>query len=301
MTKPCVQSGLQRTKILKEGTKIMLALLISVMVSSAAVAACIVYDAGQGGAIAAGIASFLITQFLIGLIVRKQVAKVQNELQEKLTNAQKQVNRKIQIFQTKPGGNIKQLQRQIESDQKAVVTEALAFTKRFEPFKKWNLLMGRQIATMRLQFQYQLKHFEEVDQILATRGLLKGPMMMEPMAIAMKMARQYKNGEMEKLEKTFKRHIKWMRGNRGSLLYGLMSWVYVTEGESEKARQLLVKAKEVTADETFSRNWEMLSNNKDSAFSNAGLGEEWYSLYLEAPPMPKQQRMRGNGRSGRRF
>ncbi len=279
----------------------MISLLISVMVCVVAVAACVVYHVGQGGTIAAGIAGFLSTQFLIGLIVRKKIKTVQDTLQEKLMNAQKQVNRKIQIFQTKPGGNIKQLQRQIESDQKAVVTESLAFTQHFEPFKKWNLLMGRQIATMRLQFHYQLKHFEEVDRLLARQNLFKGPMMIEPMAIAMKMARQYKNGEMEKLEKTFKRHIKWMRGNRGTLLYGLMSWVYVTEGESEKARQLLVKAKEVTADDTFSRNWEMLSNNKDSAFSNAGLGEEWYSLYLEAPPIPKQQRMRGNGRSGRRF
>jgi hypothetical protein len=205
------------------------------------------------------------------------------------------------MFQTRPGGNIKQIQRQLEGDQKALITEALAFVARFEPFKKWSLLMGRQIATMRMQFLYQLKKFEEVDQILAIRGLLKGPMMMEPMTVAMKMARQYENGNLAGVEKTFKRHVKWMRGNRGTLLYGLMSWIYMQQGESEKARSLLVKAKETTADETLAHNWEMLSNNKDSAFSNAGLGEEWYGLYLETPPLPKQQRMRGNAHGGRRF
>jgi hypothetical protein len=126
-------------------------------------------------------------------------------------------------------------------------------------------------------------------------------MMMEPITIAMKMARQYENGELEKLEKTFKRHIKWMRGNRGTLLYGLMSWAYLQKGESEKARLLLVKAKEITADETLAHNWEMLANNKDKQFSNAGLGEQWYGLYLETPPMPKQQRVRMNAHGGRPF
>jgi hypothetical protein len=279
----------------------MFALLISVIISAAAVSACIIYNAGSGGTTAAGIAGFLIPQFLIGYLARKKIAAVQEKLQEMLTNSQKQMNRKIQMFQSRPGGNIKQIQRQLESDQKAVITEALAFTHRFEPFKKWNLLMGRQIATMRLQFLYQLKDFDAVDQLLASKGLFKGPLMMEPMTIAMKMARQYETGDLGSLEKTFKRRVKWFRGNRGTLLYALMSWVYMKQGESEKARQLLVKAKEVTADETLAHNWELLSNNKDKQFSNAGLGEEWYGLYLETPPMPKQQKMHGNARSGRRF
>ena len=279
----------------------MFALLISVIVSAAAVAAGMVYHVGLGGEIFGGLAGLLIPQFSIGFIVRKKITVVQNELQEMLKNGQKQMNRKIQLFQTKPGGNIKQIQRQLEGDQKTLITESLAFTKRFEPFKKWSLLMGRQIATMRLQFYYQLKDFDEVDKILATAGLFTGPMMLEPLAIAMKMARQYKNGDVAGAEKTFKSRVKWFRGNRGTLLYGLMSWIYMQQGESEKARQLLVKAKDLTADKTLASNWELLSNNKDAAFSNAGLGEEWYGLYLENPPVPKQQRMHGNAHSGRRF
>jgi hypothetical protein len=279
----------------------MFALLISVIVSAAAAAACVISKAGTGSAVAAGIAGFLLPQFLIGWIVRKKVKAVQDALQEKLVNGQKQMNRKIQMFQSRPGGNIKQIQRQLESDQKVLISEALVFVDRFEPFRKWNLLMGRQIATMRMQFSYQLRKFEEVDRLLAAAGLFKGPMMMESITIAMKMARQYEKGDMAAVEKTFKRHIKWFRGNRGTLLYAVMSWVYMKQGESEKARQLLVKAKEVTGDETLAHNWELLSNNKDSAFSNAGLGEEWYALYLEAPPIPKQQRIRMNARGGRPF
>jgi len=279
----------------------MIAVLISLILSAAAAAACIVSEVGPGGAVAAGIAAFLAAQFLIGWIVRKKVTQVQEALQEILMNGQKQMNRKIQLFQSKPGGNIKQLQRQIEGDQKAVVAEALAFTGRFEPFKKWNLFMGRQIAAMRLQFSYQLKDFAEVDKLLACGGLFTGPMMIEPMSVAMKMARQYKNRDVAGAEKTFKRHVRWFRGDRGTLLYGLMSWIYMAEGEPEKARLLLGKARKTTGDETLARNWELLSNCKDKQFSNAGLGEEWYGLYLETPPMPKQQRMRGNGRSGRRF
>lgn len=279
----------------------MVTLLISLIVSAAAAAAGIVSNAGTGSAVAAGLVSFLVAQFLIGWIVRKRVTKIQEALQEVLTNGQKQMNRKIQLFQSRPGGNIKQIQRQLEGDQKALITEALRFIDRFEPFKKWNLLMGRQIATMRMQFLYQLKDFEAVDRLLASKGLFKGPMMMEPITIAMKMARQYQNGDPDGLEKTFKRHIKWMRGGRGTLLYGLMSWVYMQQGESEKARMLLVKAKEITSDETLARNWELLANNKDKQFSNAGLGEEWYGLYLEAPPMPKQQRIRMNAHGRRPF
>lgn len=279
----------------------MFALLISVIISAATVIACIVFHVGLGGTIAGGIAGFIIPQFLIGFIVRKKIKTIQNELQAMLLTGREKVNRKVQQFQNRPVGNIKQMQRQIENDQKAIVTEALAFTARFEPFKKWSLLMGRQIATMRLQFLYQLKDFEAVDQILAKGGLFRGPMMMEPMLVAMKMARQYKNGDLKGVEKTFKRHVKWFRGNRGTLLYALMSWIYMAEGESEKARLLLEKAKEITADKTLARNWEMLANRKDRQFSNAGLGEEWYGLYLENPPRPKQQKIRGNAGGGRRF
>ncbi|MEM9157558.1 MAG: hypothetical protein AAGB46_00810 [Verrucomicrobiota bacterium] len=229
------------------------------------------------------------------------MSKAQGALQDRMQAAQMRMQRKVQQFQNKPGGNVKQLQRQLEMDQKAMCKEGLELTKGLEPFRKWSVLMGRQIATMRLQFHYQLKEFEQVDEILATCGFLGGPMMMDPMAAAMRMARCYKNDDLEGAKKVFKSRIRWARGDRGILLYGLMSWIYVQVGELDEARRVLLKAKEKTTEETFARNWEHLANDRVKSFSNAGLGEAWYSLYLENPPMPKQQRVRGNPRNMRGF
>lgn len=274
----------------------MLSLLISILASIALVGFLLASNINRPTTIFFGIAGFIASYFLVGWLVRKKIAKVQKALEEIMLGGQQRMQRKIQQFQTRPGGNIKLIQRQIEADQKAIYERGLDFTQRLEPFKKWSLLMGRQIATMRLQFLYQLKEFAQVDEILATSGFLKGPLMMEPMTVAMKMARQYKNKDVEGVEKTFKRRIKWFRGDRSTLLYGVMTWVLVKEGDPEKARQLLDKAKDATGNETFSHNWVQLSNDRVKNYSNAGLGEEWFGLYLEKPPTPKQQRARGKAR-----
>jgi len=271
----------------------MISLLLSILVAIGLDFALPAAGVNRGTTIFFSIIGFIAAFYLIGFLVRKRIGKVQKELEEIMQSAQQRMNRKIQLFQSKPGGNFKQLQRQLEADQKVVFQQGLDFTQRLEPFRKWSLMMGRQIATMRMQFLYQLKEFEQVDEILATGGLFKGPVMMEPMTVAMKMARQYKNNDIAGAEKTFKRRIKWFRGDRGTLLYGLMTWILVKEGKIEEARELLVKAKDATYNETFTRNWEQLSNDRVKSFSNAGLGDQWYGLYLENPPQPKQQRVRG--------
>lgn len=279
----------------------MLTLLLSMIIAAACVFAGIAADIGRAGTIAGGITSFIVAMFLIGYLIRKKSKVVTEELQDILMSAQKRMNQKIQQFQNKPGGNFKLMQQQIERDQKIVIQKALDFTAAFEPLKKWNLLMGNQIATMRLQFLYQLKEFEQVDQLLAKKGLFSKPILTDPMPVAMKIARQFKHKDIERAEKSFKRHVKWFRGDRGTLLYALMSWIYVKEGEIEKARQLLAKAKDITASPALAHNWEQLSNDNHKKFSNVGLGDEWFGLYLEKPPAPKQQRVRGKSRGGRPF
>jgi hypothetical protein len=279
----------------------MFSLLISAAVTITVIIACNATGIKTGTTVFFGITGFLASYYLTGWLVRKRVKAVQTELENVIQGGQLRIRRKIQQLQTKPGISVKLIQRQVESDQKVVFKEALAFTGRLEPFKKWNLLMGRQIDTMRLQFLYQLKEFEQVDELLALRGLFRGPMLTESITVAMKMARQYKNGDMEGAEKIFRRRIKWYRGDRGTLLYGLMAWIWVKQGAEDKARELLQKAKETTGDETLALNWERLCNNKAKNFSNEGLGEEWYSLHLENPPTPKQQRPRAKMPKGRRF
>lgn len=279
----------------------MLSLLISALVAIALASASIASQFSTGTTVFFSLAGFAGTFFLVGFLVRKKMSQAQGALQENMQAAQSRMQRKVQQFQNKPGGNIKQIQRQLEMDQNAMLKRGLELTKGLEPFRKWSVLTGRQIATMRMQFHYQLKEFDKVDEILATCGFLRGPMMMDPMAVAMRMTRCYKNNDLAGAKKLYKRKIMWFRGDRGTLLYGLMSWIYVKVGESNEARQVLLKAKEATGIETFKQNWEHLANNRVKSFSNAGLGDEWFSLYLENPPAVKQQRIRGNGRNPRGF
>ncbi|CAA6678388.1 MULTISPECIES: hypothetical protein [unclassified Lentimonas] len=279
----------------------MYSLLISALVALAVASASIASQFSTGTTVFFSLVGFTGTFFLVGFLVRKKMSKAQGVLQESMEAAQRRMQRKVQQFQNKPGGNIKQIQSQLEMDQKAMCKQGLELTKGLEPFRNWSLLTGRQIATMRLQFNYQLKEFDKVDEILATCGFLRGPMMMEPMAVAMRMARCYKNDDLAGAKKVFKRKILWFRGDRGTLLYGLMSWIYVKAGKPDEARQVLLKAKEATGVETFTKNWDHLTNDRAKSFSNAGLGDEWYSLHLENPPMVKQQRKRGNGRNPRGF
>lgn len=279
----------------------MITLLISLLVSALSVTVCKLNGVGPGLTYTAGIVVFLLMMFLIGRLVGKKIAVVQKELQNAMEEGQKRISRDIQHFQTKPGGNPKVFQMQMEQKQKQMIHQALEAIGNFARFQKWNFLMGRQMNTMKLQFHYQLKEFDQVDALLAKRGLFSKPMLMEPMLVGMKMARQYKHGDIKGVEKTFKKHVKWFRGERASLLYGLMSWVYVKTNALDQALLLLVKGKEKTGNEVLGRNWGMLANDKVSSFSNRGFGDEWYVLALENPPTPKPQRVRGNARAQNRF
>ena len=277
----------------------MLSLIISFIIALSISGACIAAEL-KSGTIAYGILGFIASQILITLIVRKKIKGVNTALQGLMTTGQKRLNHKVNQFQSKPGGNVSLIQRQIEQDQQKLFREALEFTKNLDAFKKWNILMNKQISTMRLQFLYQLKEFDQVDEVLA-KGWLTGPFLSDPMLVAMKMARQFKGKDVKASEKTFKRHIRWFRNDSGALLYGVMSWIYVKEKQIDEALNLLTKAKDKMFHEAINRNWEMLSNDRIKNFSNAAFGDQWYGLYLENPPAVKQKRMRGNAKNHRPF
>jgi len=280
----------------------MLTLLISALVAAALAGTLTTSGVSSGATVFYSILGFFVTFFLIGFLLRKKMSKVQGELQESMQSAQGRMQRKIKMFQNKPGGNVKQMQRQIEMDQQAMLKQGLEFTERLEPFRKWSLMTGRQIATMRFQFYYQLKDFNKVDELLATCGFMRGPMMIDPITAAMRMARCYQKDDVAGAEKVYKSRIRWTFGERGTLLCGLMSWIYVQKGEIDEARRILLRAHEKTGNDLFQKNWEHLSNDRVKSFSNAGLGDQWYSLYLETPPTPKQQRVKqGNGRNSYGF
>lgn len=277
----------------------MFALAISLIIAVTISWTCIASGV-KSGSVVFGILGFIAVQVAISLMVRKKFKAVNVELQETMEKGQKRLQHKINQFQTKPGGNPRLIQQQVERDQQTLFKQALEFTERFEVFKRWNLLMGKQILTMRLQFLYQLKEFAEVDKIFA-KNFFSGPVLSDPVLVAMKMARQYAGKDIKGAETTFNRYSRWFRQDNGALLYGVMSWIYVKEKRVEDARQLLGKAKDKMYNETVARNWEMLSNNRVKSFSNAGFADQWYSLYLENPPAPKRQQVRMNAKGRRPF
>jgi len=276
----------------------MISVLLSLLLSIGCVFLAQFYGFGIVWTVVYGILGYLLGSLVIGLFIRGRLGRVQKELQEAMQTGQMRMQRQIQQAQHKPGANPAALQKQIELQQNELLKRGLKQSERMEPYQKWAPTLGRQITTMRLQFLYQLKRFDEVDELLAIKSFFKKPMLMEPTLVGMKMARAYKRGDLDTMEKTFKKHIRWMRGDRGTLLYGVMSWAWVKKGETEKAFELLAKGKDKTGNDTLAKNWEHLANDRVKKFSNAGLGEEWYALHLEPAPKAKMKRAKGRGRGG---
>jgi hypothetical protein len=234
---------------------------------------------------------FIVLQILSGLFIRKIVKKRTEDIQKIIEAGQEKLNRKVHFYQQKPMGGIKTMQKLLEKEQHVFIREALESTKRLEPYYSWNVLLKKQVNTMRMQFYYQLKQFNDVDQLISKA------MFVDPMSVAMKIARLYKNKN-QKYKKVFYKKVKKYRKNdQNVLLYGLYSWILVKNGEIEEAIKVLQEAKEKTENEVITRNWEALVNDKIKRFSNAGFGDQWYSLYLEEPKAqkPKQRMVRKKG------
>ena len=264
----------------------MLTIVIAILAGVAAGWAS-VSDLGVWWGIFNGFVVFVIVQLLIGLLIKRKANKINIKIQTIMTEAQNKINRKVQVFQRKPGGNIKAIQKTLEKDQADSILESLEASKEMEPLFKWNFLLKKQINTMRMMFYYQIKDFEKVDR------LMDDAMMFDARAVAMKIARMYKKQDPE-LHKFFAKKIKRIKGEDSVLLYGLYSWILVKEEQIDKALEILVQAKKKTDDPTIQENWEKLANGRVKQFSNAGLGELWYSLYLEEPKI-KQQRVQHRG------
>ena len=235
--------------------------------------------------------TFIILQILGGLLIRKVVKRRTEDIQKIIEGGQEKLNRKIHLYQQKPIGGVKTMQKILEKEQHVFIKEALESTKRLEPFYYWNILLKKQVNTMRMQFYYQLKQFDKVD------NLLPKSMYVDPMSVAMKIARLYKNKNQKYKKVFYKKVKKFKKNDQNVLLYGMYTWMLVKNGEIEEAIKVLQNGKDKTKNEVLSRNWEALVNDKPKKFSNAGLGDQWYSLYLEEPKAqkPKQRTVRRKG------
>ena len=244
-------------------------------------------DVHWGWCILWGSLGFGVCQAGTGWVLRGRVKRLMDDVQGTLMAGQKKLQAKISQWQLRPPGSIKQAQLEIEREQKGFLVKAIEQTKAFDPYYRWSPLLKRQVNTLKMQLNYQMKNFTEVDR------LMPSCLFLEPMTAAMRLARMYTRKE-EGIDKFFTRQTARLRYGQGAILYALYAWIAVQRNDIELAQKTLLRAAEKMENETIKRNIEHLANNRVRQFTNAGLGDEWYALGLEEPRI-KMQRSRGAG------
>ena len=236
-----------------------------------------------GWAVLFGVLLFLSCNTIAGLFFKKRIKAIADEMQGTLLTLQKQVQAKTNAWRFRPPGSPKQAQIEMQKMQHVFIEKALGQSTAFEPYFKWVPLLRRQIATQRMQLHYQDRNFAEVDR------LLPNCLFMDPISMAMGLARKYANKD-PKLDEFFEKNARKLRYGQGAVFYGLYAWIAVKRGDLDAAINVLLRAGKKMENETLKRNVEVLQNNKAKQFSLAGLGDEWYALGLEEPRI-KMQRM----------
>ena len=263
------------------------------------------------GLLAAAAAYGVATYFL-----RKALGKRMAVIQETMAEGQKKLQARVKMYEFRPGADPKQAMKDMEAASGKVLRATLEQTSMLEPFIGWVPLMAKQIATMRMQFHYQLKEFAKVDELLPKCIVL------DPMSASMKLAQLYRaKTPSADIRKQFDKMVARFKYNQSVLPYSLMAWIYVQEevaaeeelrkaatadkpaaeakraAASEAAYQVLVQACKDNEHDTLKRNRDKLANQKVREFSNAGLAEQWYALYLETPKIQQRRMMpRADGR-----
>ncbi len=245
--------------------------------------------ANWGWSVLWGVLAFVAGQGLSGYLIQKRMKVAMGGVQKILEDGQKRLQLKVNQWQMRPPGSIKQAQQEIEREQRMFVEKALEESKGLERYNRWAPLMQRQIATMRIQLYWMLKEFKKVDELLPTA------LIVDPMMAAIKVARMYMTGE-EGIEKVFRKHTARLRYGQGALLYGLYAWILLQKKDIDGAHKVLIEACEKMENDTMKKNREHLANNRVGHFSNAGLGDEWYALHLEQPKVKMQRQSRFSDR-----
>lgn len=241
-----------------------------------------------GWATLASLAAFFAASAPITLLVRKRMEQIFLAVQTKILQSQEQLRRKVLALQRKmqSGGKF---QSRIEQEQAESIREAIDLLEPVKSLQKWNLLAMRQYNTFKGQLLFQIKDFD------AARPLLAKALVLEPLTAAMQMVLMYKNNEMKELEKTFYKSTGRFKDEKGSLLYGLYSWILLKENRLDEAIAILDEGRKKCENPVLEQNWEHLVNGRTKRFSNANLGEQWFALHLESMP---QQRVRAQDQFG---
>jgi len=260
--------------------------MLTIIIAVVAGLAIGVLSAGWWGSvwgIICGVIVIMAVQLSIGLLIRKKINAINARIQDVLMEAQKHINKKVRIFQQKPQGNPKTMQKLLEKDQEGYLLQVIETVDAMAPLCIWNVMLKRQMNTMKMIYYYQLRDFKQVD------ALMPKVMFFDARAVAMKLARMYKNNEAG-IDKFFQRKVRKFKGDTSVIVYAVYSWILVRNEQFDAAMKVLADAKKKTGNEVLAANWEALANNNPKRFSNAALADEWYALYLEEPKI-KQQRV----------
>ena len=263
----------------------MITLALAIAAGGGAFAAAYVAgDWGLGWSIFAGVLGFGVFQGVVGYLIQKRVKREMEKIQAVLADGQKQLQQKMHRWQIRPPGSIQAAQREIEADTKVFVKKALEQTSSLERFRLWVPMMGRQIATARLQLSWMIKDFKTVD------ALMPKAICIDPTMSAIKMSRMYMtDAPTEEIAKVYRKGVARTRYNGNVLLAAAMSWIQVKRGDVDGAFKTLAEALKKSDDETLKKNHEALMNDRVARFTNSGLGDKWYSLLLEEPKVRMQR------------
>lgn len=241
-------------------------------------------DVGWGWSVFSGILTFVVVQFLANRFFQKRLKADMEKVQSILMAGQQKIQQKIQRWQIRPMGSIQAAQKEIMNDMSVFVREALAQTATLNRYRLWVPMMSRQIATIQLQLNWQIKDFKAVD------ALMPKALFMEPTMLAIKLARMYMtDADLASIKAVYAKGAARGRYNANVLLAGTMSWIEVKKGAIDDAFKTLTEALKKSDNETLKRNHECLMNNRVGHFSNSGLGDAWYALHLEEPKYHAQR------------
>lgn len=237
-----------------------------------------------------GVLAFLLAMVLVSWIVRRKVGRAMSAMQGEMEAGRKRLQSQVAEFQRHPKGDPRAFLATLQKKQDALVRDALARVDALAPFRPWIPLFGRQLNASRAQLLWQLKKFDEVD------ALLPKSLILDPFTAQMKMARQFMKKEpLEAIEKTWRKARARLRYNQSATLAATMAWIYVKRGKVDEAYRLLEGAcrdnnTDAEPGATLRRNRDALANNRLKQFSNAGLGDMWYALFLEEPRVRYERR-----------
>lgn len=240
---------------------------------------------GTGWGITCGIAAFLLAYMILSLILRKFVMDRQIAIQNIMQDAQNKVNRQLEMFNRRPPSSVNAARQILEKIQFDGIRKALAETENFKKFYIWNIMLSRQINTMKVQLYYQLREYSKVDELLPKAILF------DPQSLAIKLARMYKNND-PKLDKFYKFKCSRLKGENGAFIASVYAWIKIRQEDQEKALDALRAASKTSDNMVLRENIDRLANGKVKHYSNSGFGDTWYMLALEEPKVKNQRQMR---------